>query len=507
MSEEEKTEQGNAAETIICQDLGMGTFTPEGGEEPEPPTQEAISVEWNPTDVSIPEILAAADSDPLARTLADKIAAYGVTAIGYLGTEYERYTGGTPPFAVHMPLDTTTFDMDRHLLFLREVLEWMNRASQKQPLLQAAEYPIHTGQETDALDRAMSDGKAGRDWQRDAQSARLTHQADKHPHYVTLALTDDDIAGGLDLNDLEDLRKRQDVDAVFAFHYVARLLAPPYPLHHGSYAGGWIDLDDVASKIWPAPRSTKDREANRRKVWDYLRFGARASVCGKRTTTYKDKEGREIPTQIDTPAWAFLSMERPVDRSLWEATEVPLRVELACTRQWTEITTSPKTAQYLPLGEMLGGIPGNKPSGDWARVIGLSLYSLWRREPVKTLGGTIKPTRRELLERYTPKIAVPAEVLDSEHAGRAIGYWKDALQSLVDAGLVAPIGEPSRTREKMRSSLPLRGWQDTWLNETVDIMPGPAIRGYVEKVAQNRAIPLPEAKPQKKRGRPRKTSE
>ena len=45
----------------------------------------------------------------------------------------------------------------------------------------------------------------------------------------------------------------------------------------------------------------------------------------------------------------------------------------------------PDTAQFLPLGEVLGAIPGGKPAGAWARVIGLALSNFWRRQPRETI--------------------------------------------------------------------------------------------------------------------------
>lgn len=372
------------------------------------------------------------------------------------------------------------------------------------------DYVIQTSQEVDALMRAASDGRMGDHWVTDENSATRSHAVPGAPHHVQIALSEDERASGVPLKVLEDLTLAQDPDFNFALLYVSQVLAPPSPLPPDLASIKWIDLDDVMDKIGWDPRSTKERLEMRRRVWRYLLFGARASIVGQRNGEYVDrKTGQRIETIIDSPPWAVLEREKPAQPKLFpEIQETPLRVRLVASQAWTRLTTLPETAQYLPMGELLGAIPGNKPSGAWARVLGLSLANFWRRQPRAALDQHLKPTRRELLDRYTPKAAPPSEILKSRDPRRAIEYWHGALQILVECGFLAREGEATLSSDAMRQRLPRQEWQEQWLRETVELRPGAKMQGAVQSCAQA----LPFAKPlvlgtpstKRKRGRPRK---
>lgn len=72
---------------------------------------------------------------------------------------------------------------------------------------------------------------------------------------------------------------------------------------------------------------------------------------------------------------AALGSPKPDQLTLFPALEVPLRVEIIVNRDWTRLCWLPGLAQYLPIGELLGAIPLDQPSGAWARVLDLSLAS------------------------------------------------------------------------------------------------------------------------------------
>ena len=374
-------------------------------------------------------------------------------------------------------------------------------------VVKAEDYLVQTSQEVDALMQAACDGRTGTLWASDDQALTRSHAVPGAPHHVKLALSEGERDRGVPLTVLEDLTFAQDPDFNFALLYVSRVLAPPSPLPPNAAAVNWIDLDDVMTKIGLDPRSTKDRIAMRNRVWRYLLFGARASIIGQRKGNYVDKRtGERIETIIDEPAWLVMSQEKPVQPQLFpDIGEAPLRVELVASRAWTRLTTLPETAQYLPMGELLGAIPGNKPSGAWARVLGLSLSSFWRRQPRASLDGTIKPTRRELLERYTPRTAPPLEVLEGKNPTRAVEYWQGALQILVECGFLAREGAAKLTYQEMRDALPRQEWQNGWWNGTVDLRPGSQMRDAVQACAD--ALPAVKPRelgtPKKKRRKPR----
>jgi hypothetical protein len=343
-------------------------------------------------------------------------------------------------------------------------------------------------------------------WKNNEQAGARVYERRGLAHTVRLQLMDEEREAGLTTQALEKLTLTQDADAVFAVLYVSRLLAPPAPLPPNLRAGAWVDADDIIAKIGWKPRSTGERLAMRRKVWNYLRFGARASIIGRRTSKYFDHStGEEIDTYIDGPAWAFLKEEKPVQPSLFAEEDVPLRVELVVSREWTALTTSPMLAQYLPMGELLGGITPDQPSGAWARVLGLALSSFWRRQPRAALDGSLKPSRRELLEHYPPKVAPPAELLAGRNPKRAIEYWVSALDILAEKQFLERSGEVTRNVEHISKSLPRYNWGEVFLNENIELHPGPAIRPMVESCF----LALPPQRPReltspRRRGRPRK---
>jgi hypothetical protein len=395
----------------------------------------------------------------------------------------------------------------------------------------AGAYFFHTGQEIDILERSACDGRTGEVWRNETRRRARIYEPKDASHRVELALTDDDYledrqgnkVAFLALSALEQLTLRQDADFNFTLLYVASTLAPPSPLPPNLFAGGWIDLNDVMEQIgwYPSKLSLQRRAELRAKVWDYLCFGDRAIVIGKRTTNYHDKAtGQDFPTEVASPIWRIMSVESPVQRALFG--EVPRRVQIVISKEWEPLLTSARLAQYLPQAQLLGSIAPNKVAGDWARSIGLVLARLWRMKPNETMntatttdaeGGqtvvwapSIRPTRRELLTRYTPKTKAVGQLLDGNDPKRAVKYWRDALAMLAEREFIARKGEASRTVADMLKSYGREGWQDSWLDEPVDIRPGAKMQTPVQERADAKYIAKPKelGAAKKRRGRPKK---
>jgi hypothetical protein len=369
---------------------------------------------------------------------------------------------------------------------------WMQRtapsdSADTQPVT-ATDYVIHTSQEIDILTRARCDGKSFASYLMNHQAAAITYERKELSHRVRLELTPEEVHAGLSISFLENLIRSQDSDGAFAQQYIMRALAPPAPLQPRTFAGGWIDFDDVIDKIGWYPQTTEERRQMHAKIWGFVRYGERAQIIGKRTGKYKDKSsGKEIDTEIHGAAWRILKTETP-QSSLFPERDTPVRAQIVMSQELTALITSPQTAQYLAMGEVLGKIPGGKPAGAWARVIGLALASFWRRNPREAMNGSLRPTRRELLAHYAPKIAPYDEVLESNDPGRAIKYWCTALVILADTGFIARAGEAMRTVGQIREGLPRQGWKEAWLNEEVTIEPG---AGAMEDAVAERAAALP----------------
>ena len=371
------------------------------------------------------------------------------------------------------------------------------------------EYLIHTSQENDAIMRARCDGKSFNSYVLNPQAGAITYENKGLSHRVQLALTPDEVDAGLSIGHLEKLVRSQDSDAALAHLYIMRVLAPPAPMPQRAYAGGWIDFDDVIDKIGWYPQTTQSRREMHLRIWDFLRYGERAHIIGKRTgRKYTDPStGKEVNTEVHGAAWRILKTELPAQGSLYPETEVPVRAEVVMSQELTALVTSPHTAQYLPCGEVLGAIPGGKPAGAWARVIGLSLASFWRRNPRETQNGILRPTRRELLSHFAAKTAPFDEVLEGKNPARVIEYWTSALGILADSKFIAREGEATRNAKQIREALGRQGWQNAWLDEKVDIYPG---EGSMKTAIQERAKALPvhkarDLKKEKTARRPRKS--
>jgi len=373
------------------------------------------------------------------------------------------------------------------------------------PALAATTYNFITSQEMDVLYRSACDGRTERHWRSEAQRGARVYEPAGASHRVELRLAEGENSSAM--RSIEWLSRAQDADFDFAVLYVCRLLAPPAPLEPNQYAGGWIDLDDVAEKIgwYPAKFSLAEREALRARIWNYIVYGDRAVVLGDRTRTYHDRAtGQVLDTSIQSSIWRIHGVEAPLQRALFG--EVPRRVELVISKQWEPLLARADLVQYYPLAELLGSIPPNQVAGDWARCMGLALANLWRRKPREVLAGALRPTRFEILTRYTPKTRTPEEVLKSDKPRRAVEYWRDALDILVERGFLEAKGEPARSVQQMLAAHPSYKWAQPWLQETVDLRPGPAMQEAMRARAE--ALPhleRPKALPSpKKRGRPRK---
>jgi hypothetical protein len=363
------------------------------------------------------------------------------------------------------------------------------------------DYFINTAPEMDALERAAADGRHGRNFEKNEDALVIRHSIPGASHYVELGLLPSDQLAGVTFEALDNLVSVQDADTALMFLYVLHLLAPPIGRAAPEMASGIVDFDDVINKIGWDPRSTEERREMHKRLYQFIVFGERAQVNGSRRGIYRDKHtGAPIDTIIRESPWRIFKDETPDQKSLFPQVEVPVRVEIVVSREWTQLLTSPQTAQYLPLGEVLGAIPGNKASGAWARVIGLALASFWRRNPREAIDGTLRPTRHELLERYPPKTGTVTEILEGVNPRRALAYWCDALSILVEKQFIDPRGEALISYKDMQARLPRKGWAEIWLNESVELYPGPNLRPAVER----RGFALPVAPPPKKRGRPRK---
>jgi hypothetical protein len=349
----------------------------------------------------------------------------------------------------------------------------------------SSEYPIRTSQEIDVLHRAQCAGATFTGYLKNEQAGAIFYEVEGLSHRLQFQLNE-----GNSLAYLEKLIRAQDADAAQAASYILGVLAPAHPLPSPALASGWIDFDDVIKKIGWEPRSTKERRAMHTRIWEFVQFGALAHLVGDRTTKYY-AEGTEIETELHCSIWQVHDKEIPKQRAKNAPIEAPVGVKIGVSSQLAELITSKHTAQYLEGAEILGAIPGGKPSGAWARSVGMGLASFWRRNPRESISGTLQPTRRELLNHYAAKVAPYEEILKSDKPGRAIEYWHAALQILADDEYIGRAGEVTISTKAMRADLPRQNWKDIWLDQAANIEPGETMKPRIN----GRAEALPPLKP------------
>jgi hypothetical protein len=303
-------------------------------------------------------------------------------------------------------------------------------------------------------------------------------------------------------SDVERLTESQNSDFALALFYIAGVLVPPMQPEKAPLIGAWIDLNDVIEKIgWMAEKpNAEKREKLRAQIWDYIQYGQRAVVAGRRSIPYRDPvTKKEIPTQIESPVWAITDVRRPTSSGA-DAPLAPIKARVVISEQWETMLRDPLLCQWLPLGELLGSIAPHKVGGDWARLIGLSLARLSRMHPRETLTGNYNPTRRQLLTHYTPKTQSVESLLSSSDPKRAVKYYREALNILLEAGLIAPVGDaaPGVTPTTMLKPYGRKGWGEKWLDDSSGVQIGELWRPSVE----GRAKALPERAPKDLKAKP-----
>jgi hypothetical protein len=331
----------------------------------------------------------------------------------------------------------------------------------------SSKFPVHTGEEWTAFMSAASDGKWLSNFTSNDQSGILRHQRPNSGFFTEMVLLDEERQAGHGIELLQTVASQLDIDDGLAWLYISHLLAPPSPLASNAYAGGWVDLDDVARKtLGGYARNPKEAQERRAKAWRAIRYGARSFIGGKRSIPYFDKtSGKEIQTEIYTSPWQIVSRQQNAQLPLFgEEDAPPVRVELVASREWTALTTEASTAQYLPFGEILGALPANQAGGAWARVLGLAYVNWCRRRVKQALAGEEVPVRCELLEAFPSKVAPYRDILEGNNPVRALTYWQSAEMLLKEAQIIETSAELYKPASR-------KGWQPVWKAWTKGALP------------------------------------
>ena len=356
----------------------------------------------------------------------------------------------------------------------------------------AQSFPVHTGQEWAALLQTAADGKRLYFFVSHAQGTALRHRRPDSPFWTEVQLTCEEICAGFGLEILQKAASELDLDSGLIWLYVSNLLAPRNA-EEWAQNGGWIDLEDVARKtLGGYADNPKDGIERRRKVWHALKYGARAVVSGQRSVPYFDKNTWQwMDTRIETSPWQILSQQKPMQPSLTGEDEIPLRVEIVPSNAWLHLTASSQTAQFLPLGELLGAVSPSRTSGAWARALGMAYIHWCRLNLEAALSGEAPPSREFLMAQFPPRSSDFNELLSGNDPSRAIKYWCDAEDILREIGFLESM--PSARKPEKR-----KGWQGDWKAASPAWKVGATLRVALENLARHkgseRTLPLPTLK-------------
>lgn len=238
-----------------------------------------------------------------------------------------------------------------------------------------------------------------------------------------------------------------------------------------------IEIDDVIRLLRLTVRNSVARTEARRQVWNYLRLLSRLCVVGCRNEVYLDpRTGRKLKLTSHDALIATLGKKVPSEAE----EDAPVRVTIAAGPWLDRFRRNPRVLQTFGDVLTLAAIPGGKPSGAWARAIGLALQQIWREQASKALvTQTGEPkrysvrfrrvTRRQLLSLFPPQPSL-GDVLKSEHPGRVIEYCELAFDTLEDKGFFQYCRAVAPGRTESRYSR-----VDAFLDEELDIRPGPTL--------------------------------
>lgn len=243
-----------------------------------------------------------------------------------------------------------------------------------------------------------------------------------------------------------------------------------------------------------ARRSKENRALWRGKVWRWLCLFDSLAVFGARPGVWKEPRDAENKRARIEPQKLY--SQDALLKIIGQRGTEPGAIENRAVPQEVVLVAGPWARQFRGNREMLAefgtlrtiaSIPRGKPSGAWATCIGLMLQQRWREQAAKCEVQTVKVTRksadgdsvekRVLTQEFKPftRRALLLDtwrsdddvmkILESDTPRRAKAYWEQAIKILQELEIIGIY----------RESKPLKagayGWQDEWLDQSLDIRP------------------------------------
>lgn len=338
-----------------------------------------------------------------------------------------------------------------------------------------AHLPQYTFMEARSLAAAIADGPLRRRWRASPTDFSLRHAAPNKPLQITLS-PGAAARAETDLHATQSWLQRTLDD----FNLSAVLLL--------NIALGWILqkpdqpvwLDDLVKAVGWKPRTTEERTAMRKRIWNWLQAFDAMTVHGKRPGRYLDPRTKR-PLDLASEDALIRITGRRYDAA--SPDDPPIEVSWTAGPWLEKFRGNYRILQYFGDIQRIAGVPSGKPSGAWAQSVGLALNQFWRERAklaaVRRIGERAdedKPAKRltaefplftrfELLNEFRCEPWVE-DLLASDKPGRARQYWDEAIRKLKKAGVVGHYqdkGAPPASR---------RGWSEAWLHgRRLDIRP------------------------------------
>jgi hypothetical protein len=245
-----------------------------------------------------------------------------------------------------------------------------------------------------------------------------------------------------------------------------------------------FSIDDFIKSVGIEPRDAADREKIRRVMWDSLKIFSQTRVLGTVQGRYRDKNGNPIKYYENSTMIMISATYYPHGKPI-EKHEVPTHVALVAGQFYYRNRGNGKFLSALGDLRKLAEIPCGKPSGKWARTLGVFFlqYAREHASECKYKSSASEAdhqrikfpptTRRELFTRLRPD-PNPFEILGGDHPKRAQEYWDGAIDELRVRKAMIAIEEPL--------DLSRKGWQDEWLDHVIELRPHPENVLVIEEI-------------------------
>lgn len=237
-------------------------------------------------------------------------------------------------------------------------------------------------------------------------------------------------------------------------------------------------LDEMIKRIGWDPRTVSERAGLRRKVWRWLLLFDSLTVHGKRPGRYRDRLTNQWLDLTSADALIKLTGTRGPTQLAFDNSTPPVEVSWVAGPWLDRFRHDKRVLQFIGDIYKIAAIPGGRPSGAWAKSVGLALNQLWREQAKwaqfghcgddnrPTISFDYSFTRYDLLDMFRAQ-PWAGEILDSSNPHRADRYWREAIKILKRVGMI------SYCEPKNKLNIPRRrsGWQEAWFQEELDIRP------------------------------------